>query len=156
MAYQFWSEPFVWTDTAVTIDHGLAVVHVTQGGADVVDAPVYLFKASGSYLGKYERTDAAGIAEFLLPDQQYKFRVDYGGPQYWSDVITIIPHEENNIELNLDLLALDLTNDPNPVRFDGIPPEYVPDKIMVASLMDLPGLLVQSIVGQTPGDALYY
>jgi len=54
--------------------------------------------------------DSAGVAEFLLPDQQYKFRVDYEGIQYWSDVITIIPHEENNIELDLDLLALNWTD----------------------------------------------
>jgi hypothetical protein len=25
--------------------------------------------------------------------------------QYWSDVISIIPHEENNIDLQLELLA---------------------------------------------------
>jgi RHS repeat-associated protein len=71
-------------------------------------------------------------------------------------VVTIIPHEANNIDLNLDLLALDLTNDPNPVRFDGVPPEYEAKKIMVASLIDLPGLLVQSIVGQIPGETVYY
>jgi RHS repeat-associated protein len=82
--------------------------------------------------------------------------VDYEGTQYWSDVVTIIPHEENAIELNLDLLALDLTNDPNPVKFHGTPPEYVPEKVMVASLIDLPGLLVQSIVGQIPGETVYY
>jgi RHS repeat-associated protein len=156
MGYQFWSEPFVWSDTPVTINHGLAVIHVTQGGADVVDAPVYLFKASGSYLGKYERTDVTGIAEFLLPDQQYKFRVDYEGTQYWSDVVTIIPHEENNIELNLDLLALDLTNDPNPVRYNGTPPTVEPKKVLVASLIDLPGLLVQSVVSQIPEESVHY
>jgi RHS repeat-associated protein len=156
MGYQFWSDPFVWIDTPVTINHGLAVLHMTQGGADVVDAPVYLFKGLGAYLSKYERTDASSIAEFLLPDQEYKFRVDHGGTQYWSDVVTIIPHGENNIELNLDLLALDLTNDPNPVRFDGVPPTVEPDKVMVASLIDMPGLLVHSVVGQTTGDTLYY
>jgi hypothetical protein len=129
---------------------------VTQGGANVVDAPVYLFTAAGSYLGKYERTDATGIAEFLLPDQQYKFRVDYEGTQYWSDVVTIIPHEENNMELNLDLLTLDLTNDPNPVRFDGTPPTVEPKKVMVASLIDLTGLLVQGVVAQIPGETIYY
>ena len=156
LGYQFWSQPFVWADTYVTIDHGLVIVHVTKEGADVIDAPVYLFKASGSYLGKYERTDAVGEAEFLLPDQQYKFRVDYDGTQCWSDVVTIIPHEENNIELDLDLLALDLTNNPNPVRFDGVPPEFKPEKVMVASLGSLAGLLVQSVVAQTPAENIYY
>ena len=156
MGYQFWSEPFVWADTYVTIDHGLAVIHVSNSSGDVVDAPVYLFKASGSYLGKYERTDAVGEAEFLLPDQQYKLRVDYEGTQYWSDVISVIPHEENNIELDLDLLALDLTNDPKPDRFDGVPPEYKPEKVMVASLGSLTGLLTQAVISQIPGETVYY
>ena len=140
----------------MSINHGLAVFHVTKEGADVIDAPVYLFKASGSYLGKYERTDAVGEAEFLLPDQQYKFRVDRDGTQYWSDEVAIIPQEENNIQLNLDLLALDLTNNPNPVRFDGVPPQYKPEKVMVASLYDLTGLLVQSVVSQMPAETVYY
>ncbi len=158
LGYQFWSDPFVWSDTntSVTINHGLAVLHVTKGGCDVVDAPVYLFKASGSYLGKHERTDADGLAEFLLPDQPYKFRVDYDGIQYWSDEITVILHEENSIELDLDLLALDLTNNPNPVRFNGVPPESKPEKVMVASLGSLTGLLTQAVVSQIPGETVYY
>ena len=63
-------------------------------------------------------------------------------------MISIIPHEVNNIDLQLELLA-DLTHDPNPDRFDGVPPEYQPEKIMVASLGSIRGLLVQSVVGQT-------
>ena len=153
---QFWSEPFVWTSITVSINHGLAVLHVAKDESDVVDAPVYLFTSAGSYLGKSERTDGACMAEFLLPDQQYKFRVNYDGTQYWSDEVAIIPHEENNIQLNLDLLALDLTNNPNPVRFDGVPPEYKPEKVMVASLGSLTGLLVQSVVAQTPAENIYY
>ena len=152
--YQFWSESFVWTDATVTIGHGLAVLHVTKDGLEVADAPVYLFKASGSYLGRYEYTDGGGIAEFLLPDQQYKFRVDHEGTQYWSEVITIIPHEENNIELNLDLLALDLTNDPNPVRYDGKPPE--PERVLVASIGSLTGILAQSVIAQAPNEKVYF
>ncbi|MDY6839804.1 MAG: RHS repeat-associated core domain-containing protein [Thermodesulfobacteriota bacterium] len=157
MGYQFWSDPFVWSAAAVTINHGLAKLHVIKGGADVVDAPVYLFKASGSYLGKSERTDSGGVADFLLPDQQYKFRVDYEGSQYWSDVVTIMPHEENNIELDLDLLALDLTNDPNPVRFHAVPPEFRAETWLWASLRSMTRLFVQSALAQTAGgDAIYY
>ena len=156
LGYQFWSSPFISNDADVFINSGLAVLHVTKGGADVADAPVYLFTAAGSYLGKYEYTGANGLAQFMLPDQQYKFRVDYNGTQYWSDVVTIIPHEENTIELNLDLLALNLTNDPNPVRFDGKPPEVKPDRVLVASLSSVHGLLMQSMVAQVPGEAVYY
>jgi len=122
----------------------------------VVDAPVYLFTPGGSYLGKSETTDASGIAQFLLPDQQYKFRVDYDGSQYWSDVVTIIPHEENSIELNLDLLALDLTNDPHPARYHGIAPELEPEKSVVALLSALPGLWVDSAYAQGGTEAIYF
>ena len=82
--------------------------------------------------------------------------MDYDGTQYWSDVISIIPHEENNIALQLELLA-DLTHDPNPDRFDGIPPVYEPEKIMVASLGSVRGLLLHSVVGQTTAsEEIYY
>jgi len=71
-------------------------------------------------------------------------------------VISIIPHEENTIDLQLELLA-DLTNDPNPDRFDGVPPEYEPEKVMVASLGSIRSLLVQSVVGQTTeAQKIYY
>jgi hypothetical protein len=83
------------------------------------------------------------------------FRVDYDGTQYWSDVISIIPHEENSIDLQLELLA-DLTHDPDPDRIDGVPPVYEPEKIMVASLGSIRGLLVQSVVGQTPEEQKIY
>ena len=70
-------------------------------------------------------------------------------------MITLIPYEENNIDLQLELLA-DLTNDPNPDRFDGVPPVYEPEKIMVASLGSIRGLLVQSVVGQTTEEQKIY
>ena len=116
-------------------------------------------KESGScsYLGKYERTDTSGHVNFLIPDKFYKFRVDYDGTQYWSDVVSIIAHEENQIELDLDLLSAKLTNDPNPVRIDGTPPEYNPEKIMIASIGSLRGLLIQTLLAQIPeGQAVYY
>jgi len=119
-----------------------------RAGSDGVGAPVYLFTPSGTYLGRSENTDASGVAEFLLPDQQFMFRVDYEGSQYWSDVVTIIAYEENDIELNLDLLALDLTNDPNPVKFDGVPPQFEPEKAVVALLGSLPGFMVDSAYAQ--------
>jgi len=103
----------------------------------------------------HERPPLSGEIQFLLPADSYKFRVDYDGTQYWSDVISIIPNSENNIDLQLELLA-DLTHDPNPVRFDGVPPICEPEKIMVASLGSIRGFLVHSVVGQTTGDQKIY
>jgi RHS repeat-associated protein len=148
LSQQHWSDVFSWQDVEVDINHGEAILHITHNGQDLYDVPVYLFTETGSYLSRFERTDSSGQVQFLLPANSYKFRVDYEGTQYWSDVISIIPHEENNIDLQLELLA-DLTNDPKPDRFGGVPPVYEPEKIMVASLGSIRGLLVQSVVGQT-------
>ena len=156
LSQQHWSDVFSWQDVGVVINHGTAILHVTHNGQDLYDVPVYLFTASGSYLSRLERTDSSGQVQFLLPADSYKFRVDYDGTQYWSGVISLIPHEENNIDLQLELLAA-LTNNPNPVRFDGVPPNYEPEKIMIASLGSIRGLLVHSVVGQTTGgQELYY
>ena len=42
----------MWHDVDVDIDHGIVDLHVTFNGKDVVDAPVYLFATSSSYLGR--------------------------------------------------------------------------------------------------------
>jgi RHS repeat-associated protein len=76
-----------------------------------VGARVYLFKGSGGYLGHYADTDDQGHAEFELPDRQYKFRVDWEGGQYWSGPITVIPHQVNEIDMDLDLLGFNLTGE---------------------------------------------
>jgi len=153
---QYFSDIFNWFDVEVDIDHGLVDLHVTFNGEDVFDAPAYLFTESGSYLGKYERTDYYGHAEFLIPAKSYKFRVDYEGTQYWSDVVNVIAHEETDIELPLEQLALNMTNDPDPVRFDGKPPIFEPEGIKVASIGSLVGIISQTVVGNPSSPKVYY
>jgi RHS repeat-associated protein len=153
---QFWSDVFVWQDADVDIDHGIVDVHVTFNGEDVADAPVYLFTTSGSYLGRYEYTDAYGHAAFLIPAQSYKFRVDYDCTQYWSDVVNVIAHEETDVEMPLEQLAFNKTNDPNPSRYDGKPPVFEPERIKVASIGSLAGILSQSIIANTTPPKVYY
>jgi len=153
---QFWSDVFVWQDADVDIDHGIVDVHVTFNGEDVYNAPVYLFTASGSYLGRYEYTDSYGHASFLIPAQSYKFRVDYESTQYWSDVVNVIAHEETDVEMPLEQLALNVTNDPSPVRYDGEPPTFEPEGIKVASIGSLAGILSQSVIANTTPPKVYY
>ena len=153
---QYWSELIFWQDKDIDIDHGKTNIHVTNFGKDIENAKVYLFTETGSYLGKYERTDSSGSASFTLPVKLYKFRVDYSGSQYWSGEITPLPHGELDIDLALDPLALNLTNNPKPVRFDGVPIEYQPDGIVLASIGSLTGILTQSIIAQTPEPKIYY
>jgi RHS repeat-associated protein len=150
LGYQFWSGEFVWADTSVTIENGIAQIHVHRSGSPVVGARVYLFKGSGGYLGRYAHTDGEGIAEFQLPDRQYKFRVDWEGAQYWSDPVTIIPHEVNEIDMDLDLLGLNLTGS----RLYA----HNTTKGIQLAMVGLPyGLLVSSVIA-APGisEKIYY
>ncbi|MFH0730747.1 MAG: RHS repeat-associated core domain-containing protein [Pseudomonadota bacterium] len=145
LCYQFWSDPFTQSATRLTIPLGRTALHVTKNGQNIASAPVYLFKASGSSLGKTVKTDATGVAIFDLPEHDYKFRIDYQGAQHWSDVITPLPDEETTIELKLDLLTLNLTNNPNPVRVDENPPAFRTKGVLVASLDTTSGLLSQPV-----------
>jgi len=154
---KYWSDPITpQMDQIVSVDipHGQANVHVTDSGIDVVNAIVYLFAENGSYLGRYETTDGFGNAGFTIPEGTYKFRVDYSGSQYWSDVINIISDEETQVQMRLDLLALNLTNNPLPDRIDGIPPEIEP--ILLASLFDIQGILSNAVVSATKTERIFY
>jgi YD repeat-containing protein len=99
LGYSFWSDEFQLQDAAVSIPRGMAQIAAVKGGSPASGARVYLFSGSGSYLGLNATTDAAGRAEFLLPDRAYKFRVDEGGTQHWSAVTTITAGQVNPVEV---------------------------------------------------------
>ncbi|MBW1772730.1 MAG: hypothetical protein JRJ82_07545, partial [Deltaproteobacteria bacterium] len=64
----------------------------TSKGRVLSGLKVYAFTESGSYTGTYETTDAGGIATFdpsTFAAGNYKFRVDYLGSQFWSDVAVL-------------------------------------------------------------------
>ena len=100
--HQYWSEDFQSHDTTVTINRGVAKIHIHRSGSHVAGAKVYLFNEGGSYLGWNEITGPSGIAEFLLPDQAFKFRVDANGRQYWVPVVHIRPGEASTVDVDLD------------------------------------------------------
>ncbi len=102
LGHQFWSEAFQSDDTTVTISRGLAQIHVQRSGNDVVGAKVYLFSENGSYLGWNEITDPSGNAEFMLPDQAFKFRIDVNGSQHWTPVVQIHAGEVSVVDVDLD------------------------------------------------------
>jgi RHS repeat-associated protein len=58
--------------------------------------------------------------------------------------------------MDLGLVLSDMTLNPNPVRFDGIAPEYAPEKTMLATFGTLTGLLPESLDGQPLVDKLYF
>lgn len=103
LSKQYWSNPVIQADDTITIDHGVADVNVTRSGEKVLGATVYVFSETGVYLGKSTTTNAEGNARFNLPATAYKFRVDDGGSQYWSDVINLTSYSENSVNIDLDL-----------------------------------------------------
>ncbi|MEN8265222.1 MAG: RHS repeat-associated core domain-containing protein, partial [Nitrospirota bacterium] len=149
LGQQYWTEPFDWFDTTLAIPLGSLSLHVTDSGADVADADVYLFTDTGEYLGLNNLTDAAGAAVLQAPEGAYRLRVDFNDTQYWSNTIHVLAYQDNPITLALDLLALDLTNNPNPKRFDGKAPEYRP---MIASVGSVDGLLAQTVTQLLPNN----
>ena len=156
LGQQYWSAEFTGADSKVDIPHCYVYVRVSDAGAAVQGARVYLFTEAGAYLSRYVETDAVGEAAFFIPEGAYKFRVDYDGQQYWSNMVNTIAHEDLDLPMALDLLARNKTNNPYPQRYDGQPPAYEPKPVYLASLLNLPGILAQSVVGATPQDAVYY
>ena len=62
---------------------------------------VYLFSESGAYLGIYGETDENGMVYFELPvNENFQFRVDYLGSQYWSDLTTISGGGTNSVSVD--------------------------------------------------------
>jgi hypothetical protein len=85
----FWSNVFQQADTKITIPQGQAIVQVLRNGAAVKGAKIYLFDNSGAYLGRVVTTEADGRAGFILPSRAFKFRVNEGADQIWSDIVAV-------------------------------------------------------------------
>lgn len=102
LGYSYWTEAIqVSEDIQVVlgIEHQPVAITV-QGRFQDVYTPysgvrVYLFTATGSYLGQYQETGADGTAAFSLPNQGYLVRADYQGGQYWSNTINWNDQEIN-------------------------------------------------------------
>ena len=155
---RFWSDTILDTDTEIDIDiaHGLVALTAQSLGSPAQGARVYLFSESGSYLGKTATTDADGRADLLIPEGPCKLRIDYSGTRHWTGVIHVLPHEQTDLQLDLDQLASELTHDPNPGRFDGKPPE--PEPLLLASIGSLSHLLANAATAYTPpeDEVIYY
>ena len=82
---------------------GFFTLTVLKGEADpLAGVNCYVFSENGSYLGLYETTNSEGQVSCELTIGDYKFRVDYLGYQFWTDVYNIpatlseiltIPHQ---------------------------------------------------------------
>jgi YD repeat-containing protein len=105
---QYWSEVFNATDETITINEGMAEVHVTSGANPLENVPVYVFTALDAYLGINDQTDADGIVSFRLPEATYKFRADHLAEQYWA-AEQVDAHQLNVINVDAGGGAFTLT-----------------------------------------------
>ncbi len=100
LGQQYWSEAFTWTDPTVTIPMADVEIIVTGGGFPAADQPVYVFSASGSYLGIRQTTDGDGKTILRLPQGEYKFCTDYQGNRYWSDAAWVSAGQQNLVTIS--------------------------------------------------------
>jgi len=83
LSFQFWSGSTAEGLPTIQIKEVLAKVHVTQGSSNLNDVPIYVFNTGGAYLGLNGVTQT-GYYTVQLPVQNYYFRADLNGHQYFS------------------------------------------------------------------------
>ena len=112
---QFWSDTIDVRDSNginVVVDVENTETSVVLNGVPQEGVKVYAFTESGSYLGLYGVTDSNGVVSFSLPvGENYKFRTDLYGNQYWSDATTIGEGSSATIETGGGLLSINILQD---------------------------------------------
>lgn len=90
--HEFWSEIVaVPGKTYVEIPTGARPVtlRVTDSrGTGLASVPIHVFTADERYVNLSAETDANGNASVVLVDGSFKFRADYQGQPFWSEVFT--------------------------------------------------------------------
>ncbi len=101
---QFWSGAVALPDTRavpVVIAEEPVTVTVNTAAGPAAGVRVYLFSASGSYLGIYLITDANGQVGFDLPvGVEFTFRADLYGNMYWSPASTVAAGSANHVPVD--------------------------------------------------------
>ncbi len=108
LSSQYWAESSILAhqDNTVGIDIEGGILDLTlekYPGHPITGVKVYAFSSNGTYLHLNHVTSDTGGVSFQLPKGDYKFRADYLGYQFWTDLISIpitsshtltIPHQD--------------------------------------------------------------
>ncbi len=133
LGYQFWSPETAGNATAVVPIASFTVKF--RDGTSYPAATAYVFTEAGAYFGYFSAVSGPGGTSFVLPaGVAYKFRINYGGQQYFSS-----PETAANGETHVVEVAINATGNIPPVADAGY---------------DLSDQLVQSLV-QLDGSASY-
>lgn len=111
---QYWATAAISQDVVNTVElstgGGQFTLTVFKDASNpLTGSNCYVFSEAGSYLGISGTLNSNGQATFNLANGSYKFRVDYLGYQFWTDVFTVpaslsgrltIPHQ--NIAISVE------------------------------------------------------
>lgn len=90
---QYWVTAGIDQDVANAVElstgGGQFTLIIDRGSEPLAGVRTYAYNAGGTYLGMYRDSNANGQASFNLASGSYKFRVDYLGYQFWSDLFTV-------------------------------------------------------------------
>jgi hypothetical protein len=119
---QFWSG-----EEALTADQNNPVNISTGGGSFTVTVqtdsaePIagvngYVFNEAGTYLGMFGATNSNGQVSFELSDGTYKFRVDYLGQQFWSELATVPDDSTAEVTIEEEIVEVTVTSATEPAE----------------------------------------
>ncbi|MBW1912957.1 MAG: hypothetical protein JRI43_07325, partial [Deltaproteobacteria bacterium] len=75
---------------AISTGGGVFTLTALEGAVEpLVGVNCYVFSETGSYLSMSDTTDGNGQVSFSLADGVYKFRIDYLGVQFWTEVYDV-------------------------------------------------------------------
>jgi len=92
---QFWVRRQMLTagvTTPVNLSLGGGTFHLTVAtdqGEPIPGVRCYVFSETDAYLGLSDSTDSTGETGFDLVAGRYRFRVDYSGHRFWSDLVEV-------------------------------------------------------------------
>jgi YD repeat-containing protein len=107
----YWATAVINQDVTNTVEistgGGAFTLTLLKGASDpLTGVNCYVFNEGGSYLGFFGATNGSGQVAFNLSNGNYKFRVDYMGYPFWTDLYTVpttlagtfaIPHQNSVI-----------------------------------------------------------
>lgn len=111
---QYWSDettsPQNISAKVETGERPFTVTVHDAAGDGIAGVRVYTFTDNGRYTGVYGNTDDSGRIVLNIPDGNFKFRADYRGNQYWSDITESPSSSAAAIETGQQSLSVSVIN----------------------------------------------
>ncbi len=119
---QFWSgEETLTADQVnpVNISTGggsFTVTVQTDSAEPIIGVNCYVFNEADTYLGMFGATNNDGQVSFELSDGTYKFRVDYLGQQFWSELATVPDDSTTEVTIAEEIVEVTVTSSGGPAE----------------------------------------